>query len=165
MDDFRLSLSLCSHLLHIVTHTLHNILTETVVWSDVCRSRFRPIFVCGQDWSAFMEFLLWLHGGPCHPVCPLLVDKSSRCVCWVQPFPTFAAVILNFFKLIWHWLESVSSAHLPWFHWEQRICLGRREFGIRMTWQVNQSWSCITRVQMLFMLASCRENTHILTKA
>lgn len=50
----------------------------------------------------------------------------------------------------------------PSFLREQRICLGRCEFGGLMTWPVNQSWSCITRVERCLSCWSAVEKcTHL----
>lgn len=42
------------------------------------------------------------------------------------------------------------------------MCSQRLEVDIWMAWPVNHSWGCITKVEVLFMVASCT-HTHILS--
>lgn len=94
----------------------------------------------------------------CHPVHILLVETSSSCVYKLQNNLNFSAVILNFFRFIWHCLWSVSLAHLRLAYLHSSGGTECVQRGLRLTWMawpVNQSWGCITKVEVLFMVAPC----------
>lgn len=68
----------------------------------------------------------------CHHVLPLSCNMEFLQVYLTLSLKCFFCSLTNRF---------------PSFLWQQRICLGKCEFGGLMTWPVNQSWSCITRVE------------------